>query len=288
MTELKAGFIGLGNLGSAIARRLLDRGVNLTLWNRTASKAKDLNAPVARNPQELCRENRVIFLNLFDSDAVNEVLSGPQGILRVECEGCIIIDTTTNHFKRVEEFHRAAAERGAAYLEAPVAGSVMPALQGALTLIASGGKKTFENVSPFLQIIAKNIFFLEKAGSATRMKLVNNLVMAIFMAGLAEGVAAGERAGLKKEAILDILSAGGGNSMILNAKKAKLIGEDFSPHFSTAAILKDLRYALDMAATYGFSIEEGKTTYNIFTESANRGFGDQDFASVYAALKQVG
>ncbi len=286
MTQLKAGFIGLGNLGSAIVRRLMDRGVDLTVWNRTASKAEGLNAPVARNPQQLCAENRVLFLNLFDSDAVNDVLSGVHGILRAKCEGCVIIDTTTNHFKRVEDFHRAAEERGAAYLEAPVAGSVTPALQGALTLIASGRRETFDDVSPFLNIIARNIYFLERPGSATRMKLVNNLVMATFMAGLAEGVAAGERAGLQKETILDILSAGGGNSMILNAKRAKLLESDFSPHFSTAAILKDLRYALEMAATYGFSVEEGRATFNTFMEAANRGFGDQDFASVYAALKQ--
>jgi 3-hydroxyisobutyrate dehydrogenase len=286
MAELKAGFIGLGNLGSAIARRLLDQGVDLTVWNRTASKARGLNTRVADSPKELCAGNRVVLLNLFDSDAVGDVLLGPNGILRAECEGHLIIDTTTNHFKRVESFHKAVEDRGAAYLEAPVAGSVAPALQGNLTMMVSGKRAAFDSASPFLNMTAKNIFFLEIPGSATKMKLVNNLVMATFMAAIAEGIVIGERAGLAKEIILDILMAGGGNSAVLNAKKAKLLAEDFSPHFSTGAILKDLRYAEEMASTFGFASREGKATYDAFMEALNLGFADQDFSSVYAAMKQ--
>lgn len=103
---MKTGFIGLGHLGSAMANRLISEGVKLTVWNRTREKATALGVPVAESPAKLISEVDILFFNLFDSEAVTEVINGKEGLLEGDCRGKIVIDTTTNHFSRVEDFYK--------------------------------------------------------------------------------------------------------------------------------------------------------------------------------------
>ena len=140
---MNAGFIGLGHLGKAIAKRLIAEGVELVVWNRTKEKASDLGVKFADSPAAILPEADIIFLNLFDSAAVESVLAGKEGLLKGDCTGKIVIDTTTNHFETVALFHKTLKEHGASYLESPVLGSVIPASQGALTVLVSGKKDAF-------------------------------------------------------------------------------------------------------------------------------------------------
>ena len=155
------GFIGLGNLGRAITSRLASLGEELVIYNRNKEKIKDLPYEKVETPREILDKCDVVFLCLFDSDAVNYILSGENGLLCEELVGKTIIDLTTNHYEDVLEFHNAVNALGGNYLENPVFGSVAPALQGALTVVSSGKKEVFERVKPILEKIAKEIFFLE-------------------------------------------------------------------------------------------------------------------------------
>ena len=244
---MKIGFIGLGFLGKAIAGRLINEGNELALWNRTGGKAQGLNAPLAASPQELISKNDIISLCLSDSNAVSNVLNGPGGLLHSDISGKVIIDHTTNHFETVIEFHRQASEKGGYYLEAPVLGSVIPASKGVLTVLVSGEEAKYKEMLPYFEKIGKNIFYLNKPSYATKMKLVNNLVLGNLMAVLAESLATAEACGIPKEQVLEILSKGAGDSAVLNGKREKLLKEDFSPHFSSAMIHKDLHYLQDLA-----------------------------------------
>ncbi|MCL5422054.1 MAG: NAD(P)-dependent oxidoreductase, partial [Nitrospirae bacterium] len=229
---MKAGFIGLGHLGKAMARRLISEGIELVVWNRTREKASDLGVKIADNPASLISEVEILFMNLFDSAAVEAVIAGKEGILKGECKGKIIIDTTTNHFELVMLFHEILRKHAASYLESPVLGSVVPASQGTLTVLVSGEKIAFDRALPYIEKIGKNSFFLGEPTLATKMKLINNLALGSFMATLAEAVVFGEKAGIEKAKVLDILAAGAGNSAVLNAKREKLTKEDFSTHFT--------------------------------------------------------
>jgi len=284
---MKAGFIGLGHLGKAIAKRLISEGVELVVWNRTSAKASDLGVKIADSPAAVLPETDVIFLNLFDSAAVESVLTGKEGLLRGGCKGKIVIDTTTNHFETVALFHETLKEHGASYLESPVLGSVIPASQGALTVLVSGGKSAFENALPYIQKIGKQIFYLEEPALATKMKLINNLVLGSFMAAIAEAVAFGERAGIDKPKVLDILAAGAGNSAVLNAKKDKLLREDFSSHFSSALIYKDLHYLQDLARTMKRPLFTGSITKELFGLTFTKGLDALDFSGIYRILKEL-
>lgn len=282
---MKTGFIGLGNLGKAMAKRLISEGVDLTVWNRTIDKAKELGCQVANTPAELVSQVDVIIVNLKDSEAVKNVLTQKDGIIFGDCENKIIIDTTTNHFEEVLTFYSLLKEKKAYYLEVPVLGSVIPASQGLLTVLVSGDKTAFEKVKPVVEKLGKNIFYLEQEGLATKMKLINNLVLGSLMATLAEAVVFAEKTGIDKQRAIDILLSGAGNSMLLNVKKQKLIDEDFTAHFSNALIYKDLHYLQDLAKSFNMPLFTGSIAKELYAIALAKGFESEDFSSIYKIFK---
>jgi 3-hydroxyisobutyrate dehydrogenase len=282
---MRIGFIGLGNLGQAICTRLASQNIELTVYNRNKEKIKDLPYEKVETPREILDKCDVVFLCLFDSDAVNYILSGENGLLCEELAGKTIIDLTTNHYHDVLEFHNAVNALGGNYLENPVFGSVAPALQGALTVVSSGKKEVFESVKPILEKIAKEIFFLETPSSATKMKLINNLCLGSFMATLAECTAMAESCDIPKAKALEILGVGGGQSLVLKAKTQKLIDEDFSAHFSNNAINKDLHLLQDLAYKLQKPLYSATIPKELFSKMKMMGKGEEDFSSIYQLFK---
>ena len=284
---MQVGFIGLGQLGRAMAQRLIDQGVELTVWNRTASKAEGLGVPVAASPAELAAGCDPIFINVFDSQAVREVLSGSRGVLAAGCEGKTIIDTTTNHFEDVRSLYGLCARQMAHYLEAPILGSVIPASQGKVTICVSGVAAAWEVAKPYLEILGEQIFYLPTPTMATRMKLVNNLTLGAFMAAIAEALVLGEAAGLERKMVLDILAAGAGKSGVLAAKTQKLLDDDYATHFASRAIYKDLHLVQDLARSVKRYVFMASTAKELFGLNAATGADDEDFSVVYQTLRDL-
>ncbi len=284
---MKYGFIGLGHLGKTMAKRLIAGGVDLTVWNRTREKAADLGVPVADTPADLISSVDAVFLSLFDSDAVAPVLMGRDGILNGDCHGNLIIDLTSNHPDRVLRFHAIVREHRARYLECPVLGSVVPASNGTLVILASGDEKDLESVRPALTILGDRIVYLGPPGQATRMKLVNNLVLGSFMMGIAEAVAIGEAAGLDRSKVIETLEAGAGSSGVLAAKASNLLNEDFSPHFTVALMHKDLHYLDELAWDLKKPIFAAAAAKDLYALAFTRGLSDMDFSAVYRILKEM-
>jgi 3-hydroxyisobutyrate dehydrogenase len=275
---MKAGFIGLGHMGKAMAKRLLSQGVDLIVWNRTPEKAKDLGVEIAESPAALASKVNVIIINLFDSVAVRSVIEGDNGLLSSDIQGKLVIDTTTNHFNDGTYFHGLMSSHGSQYLESPVLGSVGPASQGALTVLVSGEKEAYEKALPYLQKIGTNIFYLEKPSL--------NLLLGTFMAAIAEALAFGEAVGIEKSKVIDILAAGAGNSGVLNAKKDKLAKEDFSPQFQSALIYKDLHYLEDLAFDLKRPLFTGSIAKELYGMTFSRNEEKLDFSALYKILKE--
>jgi len=283
---MKVGFIGLGHLGKAIAQHLITEGIPLIVWNRTKTKASTLGVPVASTPGQLIGEVDVVILNLFDSGAVRSVLEGPDGLLSGDCKGKIIIDTTTNHFEQVLKFHERAKECGAVYLECTLLGSVVPASQGSLTVLVSGEPDVFDEVKPLLEKMGRSIYYLHEPSLATKMKLINNLVLGSLMATCAEAVALGEASGLERETVVNILLSGAGNSMVLNAKKENLVKGVFDPQFTSALIYKDLHYLQDLCRTLGRPLFTGSVVKEVYAMARARGLANQDFSGIYQVFSE--
>jgi 3-hydroxyisobutyrate dehydrogenase len=285
---MKAGFIGLGALGKAMAQRLIVEGVDLTVWNRTPEKALGLGVPIAETPAGLMRDNEIVFISVFDSSAVENILTGMDGLLLSDCHNKVLVDMTTNHYQAVGGFSRAVREKGGFYVECPVLGSVIPAGQGTLTLLVGGEKEAIERVVPFLEKLALHLFYFDEEGLATKMKLVNNLVLGSFVATLAEALAHGEEAGLSKATVLEILEAGAGKSTVLEAKKEKFIRENWRPsHFSVATIHKDLLYLEDLLKISTRQSEILPVIKNMFSQAMAEN-PSLDLSSVYRTFKKRG
>lgn len=282
---MQLGFIGLGHLGKAIAGRLIECGHTLTVWNRTASRTEGMKVETVASAAAVAKKAEVIFLCMFDSKAVQDVLTQKDGLLSVGLSGKIVVDLTTNHFRDVLAFHELCEKAGGTYLESPVLGSVVPASQGALTVLISGKKAAYEKIKNLYENIGKNLFFLEKPAQATKMKLVNNLILGSFMASIAEAVAFGEEVGIAKKDILEILAVGAGNSMVLNAKKNKLLEGDFSAHFSNALIYKDLHCLQDMAYEQKKSLFSASVLKELYARTFEEGIDQEDFSAVYKIFK---
>jgi 3-hydroxyisobutyrate dehydrogenase len=282
---MKVGFIGLGHLGKTIAQHLIAKGVPLSVWNRTLGKSTGLGVPVATSPRQLISSSDVVIINLFDSKAVKSVFEGPDGLLSGDCTGKIIIDTTTNHCEDVLGFHRMVGEHGGSYLECTLLGSVVPASQGSLTILVSGEPDVYDQVKTLLETIGTTIHFLGEPAMATKMKLINNLVLGSFMATCAEAVALGESAGLGREQVINILLSGAGNSMVLNAKKTNLARDEFPPQFSTALIYKDLHYLQDLCRSMNRPLFTGSIVKELYAVTQSKGFNDQDFSAIYRVFR---
>ena len=280
------GFIGLGNLGTAITTRLSQLGETLVVYNRNIEKIKDLGYEVVSSPKEILQKCDVVFLCLFDSEAVKQILTGDNGLLCEELKGKTIIDLTTNHYEDVLEFHKLVNDFGANYLENPVFGSVAPALKGELTVVSSGKTEVFEAMKPILEKIALEIFHLPTPASATKMKLINNLCLGSFMATLAECTAFAESCEIPKAKALEILGVGGGQSLVLKAKTQKLIDEDFSAHFSNNAINKDLHLLQDLAYNLKLPLYSACLPKELFSKMKMMGKGEEDFSSIYQLFKK--
>lgn len=280
------GFIGLGNLGTAITTRLSQLGETLVVYNRNIEKIRNLGYEIVSTPKEILQKCDVIFLCLFDSEAVKQILSGENGLLCENLKGKTIIDLTTNHYEDVLEFHKLVNDFEANYLENPVFGSVAPALKGELTVVSSGKTEVFEAVKPILEKIAKEIFHLPVPSSATKMKLINNLCLGSFMATLAECTALAESCEIPKAKALEILGVGGGQSLVLKAKTQKLIDEDFSAHFSNNAINKDLHLLQDLAYNLKLPLYSAAVPKELFSKMKMMGKGEEDFSSIYQLFKK--
>lgn len=265
-----------------MAERLSEE-YELLVWNRTIEKANGFKT-VARTPEEVAEKCDVIFLSLYDSEAVRQV---SERLLSVNLRGKIIVDTTTNHHEKVLEFHEIYRNVGAFYLESPVIGSVIPARNGQLTILVSGEREAFERVRPYLQKLGKRIFYFNEPGKATKLKLINNFVLGAFMAALGEAIALGEKAGLSREEIIEILENGAGNSMVLSAKKTKLLNDDYSTHFSVKNLVKDLSYAYDLAVASRKAVPLNATVREIYRLAFEKGLEELDFSVVYRLFREL-
>ena len=284
---MKIGFIGLGSLGRAIAERLLSQGVDLIVWNRTKEKALSLGTEVANSPADLISKVDKVIVIVFDSKASEEVIFGSKGLVKGPIEGKTVIDLTTNHYAYAEIAYEELKKLGANYLDSPVLGSVIPAKKGELTAVVGGDEEVFKDNVSLLEKFCKHIFFVGPAGQGSKVKLINNIVLGGFMDLLAEAIALGERAGVPKEKMIEILNAGAGKSYILDVKKQKILDEDFSTHFSVNLIYKDLHYAQDLIKDLGllsFTTCAVKETYAL---ARTKGLGDKDFSVIYKLFKEL-
>jgi 3-hydroxyisobutyrate dehydrogenase len=280
--------LGLGTMGAGMATNLLKAGFSLSVYNRTAAKAQALisvGARFASTPAEAARDASVIISMLSDDAASREVWLGTDGALEAAGKSVILIESSTVSPSWIAELAGVAAQRGAAFLDAPVTGSRMQAEAGQLSFLVGGSDATLEKALPVLKAMSKEIVHLGPVGSGAKMKLINNFLCGVQVASLAEGLAWIERSGLDREKALTVLKSGAPGSPLLGAISARMVSQNYAVNFLLTLMTKDLLYAQNEAARNNVALRTAEAARGLFEVASEQGFGDEDMASVIEPLR---
>jgi len=284
----RLGFVGVGYVGRPIARRLLESGFKLTAYDRNYSKSEGLiqyGGNVAQSPSELSSSCSVVLSCLPNDEAVLDIYRGPDGVFANAHRGSRVIDLSTVYPETSQELSRLGSEHGVEVLDVTISGSTPVAENGLLTLFGGGNKECFDAAELIFRVIAKKYFYLGPSGSGATMKLVVNTLLGIGMQAIAEGVALGEKAGLERKRLLEVLSQ---TAVVAPAHVGKLeraMKSDYSPQFPIRLMNKDFGLILNLAAAVGARMPAADAAFEINARQLDEG-AEQDFSAVILQMEK--
>ncbi len=246
----KLGFIGIGAMGLRIAGRLLKNGFRVAVFDRDAAKASVLiesGGTVAQSIAELASGADVVLSSLPNDEVVRTVYNGPQGVLGHIRRGSMIIEMSTVSPETSRELRRLGSARGVSVLDVPVSGSTLAAEQGLLTLLCGGDEDSYNSAKAIFDAIGKQHFYLGPSGSGATMKLVVNTLLGVGMQAIAEAVAFGEKAGLDRRRLLNVMSKTAVVAPAHLGKLTKAMELDYRPEFAIGLMNKDFQLILETA-----------------------------------------
>jgi 3-hydroxyisobutyrate dehydrogenase-like beta-hydroxyacid dehydrogenase len=287
--QVKLGFVGLGNMGSRIAKRLLDHGYEVTVYDLDAAKAQALavnGGIVAKDIRELAGTVDVLLSCLTNDEAVASVFEGPDGVFAAARPGTIVLEMSTIAPETSRELHRVGAKRGIEVMDVAISGSTPAAEQGTLTLLVGGNRQLFRAAKPIFQAIAKQFHLLGDSGSGTTMKLVVNTLLGVGMQAIAEAVVLGEKAGLDRERLLEVLSKTAVVAPAHVGKLARIAANDYSPQFPLRLMNKDFQLVLKTAAQESLPMPVTEAAFRVNSDELARG-EEEDFSAVLRRMEEL-
>ncbi len=287
--QVTLGFIGLGNMGSRIARRLLDHGYQVSTYDRDFAKLEGLaqhGALVAKDVLQLAAAADVVLSCLTNDEAVRSVYSGPEGVLAGARPGTVVLEMSTISPDSSRALHKLAARHGIEVLDVAISGSTPAAEQGTVTLLAGGNEELFRAAEPIFQTIAKQYFLLGGPGSGTAMKLVVNTLLGVGMQAIAEAVALGEKSGLNRQRLLEVLSKTAVIAPAHLGKLAKAAGNDYNEQFPLRLMNKDFQLILDAALQEKVSMPATEAAFYVNADELERNT-KEDFSAVLKRMEEV-
>jgi 3-hydroxyisobutyrate dehydrogenase len=283
MSKPSVALLGLGLMGSGIARRLLSSDFPLAVYNRNREKCVSLEAAgafVAATPREAAERADITLSMVADDNASREVWLGENGALSGAKKGSLLIESSTLSYGWVQKLAGEAAERGFRFLDAPVTGTKPHAASGELLFLVGGSPADLNAALPLFAVLGRDVIHLGPVGSGTMMKLVNNFLCGVQAASFAEAMALVEASGLERSRAMSILTAGAPGSGIVKRIVERLETNDFTPNFLLRWMAKDLTCALESAAEKGVSLPTAKAALEEFRAAVAQGRGDEDFSAV--------
>ena len=247
----KVSFIGLGVMGYPMAGYISKAGHNVTVYNRTKSKAekwiKEYKGKMAETPEEAAKDSDFIFTCVGNDNDLKEVAMGRKGIFNTIKKGSIYIDNTTASAKIARELYEKAKSKKCGFLDAPVSGGQAGAENGTLSVMIGGDQKDYDKASPIIDCYSKKMKLLGKAGSGQLAKMVNQICIAGLVQGLSEGINFGINAGLNMEEVIEVISKGAAQSWQMDNRYKTMIEDKFDFGFAVDWMRKDLKIALEEA-----------------------------------------
>ncbi|HXM47527.1 MAG TPA: NAD(P)-dependent oxidoreductase [Pyrinomonadaceae bacterium] len=285
----KLGFIGIGNMGSRIAKRLYEHGYQVIAYNRSRDAAEALvkyGATVADSIEVLASEADVILSSLTNDNAVKSVYTDPDGVFAHARRGSAIIEMSTVLPATSRALYDLSREAGVKCLDSPVSGSTPAAEEGTLTLFCGGDEELFQAAQPIFSSIASQHFYLGGSGSGTAMKLVANTLLGVGMQAIAESVALGQKEGLDRHRLFEVLSR---TAVIAPAHLGKLSRADrgnYSAQFAIRLMNKDFGLVLETAAAAKVPMPATAAAFQINVAEFNEG-KEEDFSAVITLMERL-
>ncbi|MCW3096778.1 MAG: hypothetical protein JWL77_2396 [Chthonomonadaceae bacterium] len=284
---MKVGFIGLGTMGSRMAANLQKNGHELVVFNRTPAQAAPLvssGATLADTPASVGEQADVLFTMLAHPAAVRDMALGKKGFLDRMRRGTLWVDSSTVNPSFSREMAEEAEARSVRFLDAPVSGSKEPAAQGKLTFFVGGEEADLESCRSLLQAMGSKILHVGGHGMGTSLKMVNNLLLAVSMAGFSEGIVLGESLGIPKERLFEYLLGTPVVSPIMTAKAEKIARGDYEAEFSLQWVQKDLHLAAVTAQEVAVALPLTNAAKETYQLAVRAGYGPEDITAIYAFL----
>ena len=285
--RLTVGLIGLGNMGTAIAERLLDAGYPLVVHNRTPEKAEALGARgavVASTAEELVERVDVVLTSLADDDAFEGVAAT---VLAAARPGTVLVDVSTVSPAASARVASLAEVASVAYLRAPVSGNPSVVRAGNLTFIVSGSRATLDDVEPVILAIGPTIHHVGDGEQARVVKLAINLMIAALAQVMSEALVLGEAAGVSRAALLEVMGSSAAGAPFVKYKSEPLLRDDFSATFTTALMEKDIDLVLDAAEEAGIELPLAKEMKTHLRAAIDAGYADDDFIALFLHLRSA-
>lgn len=285
MSNTKLGWAGLGNMGTPIVKNLLKAGYPVTVYNRTKEKAQEAieaGAISADSPTELADTNEIILVMVSDDNAVKEIFNSENGLLRGDVTGKLFINVSTVAPATSQFIDESCKAKGAAFVDAPVSGSVKPAQDGTLIFLVGGETKDIERAQPLFDVMGKLTVNNGAVGAGSAAKLAINYFLAVTLQGLAETVLFAKANGISTENMLTIVNEGAVGSGITKLKTTPILKNEFPAAFALKHITKDLRLATEQ----GIDSPLAGPTYQTYKAAMDSGLGEEDLMAIIKYLEK--
>ncbi len=277
------GFIGTGVMGRSMAGHLLESGFALHVYNRTREKAEELLSRGAiweESPGAVARAVDATIAIVGYPQDVEEVFLGHDGVVRNAKQGALIIDMTTSSPELAERIYHDAAERGVSALDAPVSGGDVGAREARLSIMVGGDREAFETARPLFELMGNAVYQGPK-GSGQKTKMANQIAIAAGMLGVCEAIAYSVRSGLDPKTVLSSIENGAAGSWSLSNLGPRMIAGNFDPGFYIKHFIKDMRIAIDSAASYSLDVPGLELALSMYEELARKGMDSLGTQALY-------
>ena len=290
-TDTKVGFIGLGIMGSRQAANLAKAGYELTVFNRTRERAEAWTAEhgghVAASPREVAERSDIVITMVVDGPQVEAMLLGEDGAVEGAREQTLFVDMSTIAPATARQLAATVAERGHAFVDAPVTGSSPKAEAGTLTIMCGGAEADVERARPLFEAMGEKIVHAGEAGQGQAVKVLSQGVTAVNCATLAQAIAVGRREGLDLEALLEVMTGGSADSTMRQLKGKPMLEHDYTPLFRLEHMLKDVLLCLEESRTAGAAFPFVALAGELYSAGVGRGLGQEDFSAVLEVVEAL-
>jgi len=282
---MRVAFLGLGIMGRSMASNLVKAGHELTVWNRSSGKDVE-GARSTASPAEAAAGAEVIWMCVSDTQAVESLLFGPQGVEQSLTQGMVLVDSSTISPSATRKFAERVRPKGVDYVDAPMTGSKAAAESGTLIFMVGGEEAAIEKLKPLFATMGKLFFRMGDIGKGQAAKLAMNLQIALIYEGFAEALTLATKLGVNAETLLPVVQASMVHSGVVEYKAPFVLKRDFTPNFPLRLMHKDIQLALEAAKEVRAKLPGLETVEEIYEMATEDGHGNLDYAATLTLLEK--